>query len=232
MILDGPHQPPASGGPARQCVILLHGYGADGNDLIGLAPFFAQALPDAAFYAPNAPEPCELAPFGRQWFSLSTYDPDAMRRDPQTMAPAYADMIEGARIAAPALAATIAEVKAREQLENHEIALVGFSQGTMMALHVALRTEPAVAAVVGYSGALVGAEAIADEVIARPPVLLVHGEEDPVVPFQAMAMTERGLGAVGVSVTTHARPGLQHGIDEMGITYGMEFLRQAFLLDV
>lgn len=230
MPLDGPTQAPASG-TTRQVVILLHGYGADGNDLIGLAPFFAQALPDAAFYSPHAPQPCEMAPFGRQWFSLSQYDPDMMRRDPQTMGPAYAEMLAGTQAAAPELDAFIAAAAAREGVGLEQVALVGFSQGTMMALHSGLRQDTALAGILGYSGALVGADRLPAEVTARPPVLLVHGEADPVVPFEAMALAEAGLKAADVEVRTYARPGLEHGIDEVGITMGMEFLRACFAVD-
>lgn len=226
--LTGPTQGAATG-RAAQAVLLLHGYGADGNDLIGLAPYLAQALPDTAFYAPDAPEPCEMAPMGRQWFSLAQYDPDMMRRDPATMGPVYESMEAGVRAAAPALEATIADVMAREGLDRDRIALLGFSQGCMMALHVGLRlANPPVAAIAGYSGALLGGAALAAEIQARPPVLLVHGEDDPVVPFPAMHAAAEALADAGVAVETLNRPGLQHGIDEMGIVAGIQLLRRAF----
>lgn len=231
MALHGPHQPAASG-KAEQAVIFLHGYGADGNDLIGLASYFAQALPNAAFYSPNAPQPCEMTPYGRQWFSLSAYDPDLMRRDPGTMGPAYEQMVEGTRIAAPTLIEFIEEVRMRENLSsNNGVALVGFSQGTMMSLHVALRIVPQLAGVVGYSGALIGAESLAKDVKATPPVLLIHGTADPVVPFAAMAKAEAALKSAKVPVESIERPNLQHGIDPEGIAHAQHFLRRVFELE-
>lgn len=228
MALYGPYQPAASG-KARQAVILLHGYGADGNDLIGLAPHLAQALPDAAFYAPHAPFPCEMAPFGRQWFSLSAYDPNLLRRQPATMQPAYAAMLQGARTAAPEIEAFIEEVKTRESLtENKEVAFVGFSQGTMMSLHVALRLAASVAGVVGFSGALLGDTTLAGEIRARPPVLLIHGKADTVVPVEAMTLAEAALKGLGVPVHSHRRPLLDHGIDEVGLGLAQDFLRSCF----
>jgi len=226
--LAGPFEPPANGAEAKQVVIFLHGYGADGNDLIGLAPMFAQGLPEAQFYAPHAPEPCEMSPFGRQWFSLANYDPNFLRRDPETMGAIYKAMLDGAREAAPTLNAFIDERLEEHGVTPDRMALVGFSQGTMMALHVALRRDDPFAAIVGYSGALVGRDVLADEIKSRPPVQLIHGVDDPVVPFEAMAAAEQGLKSVGVEAESMARPGLQHGIDPEGIVRGIEFLRDAF----
>lgn len=222
--LYGPSVRPANGQPARRLVVLLHGYGADGNDLIGLAPAFAATLPDAAFHSPNAPEPCEMSPLGRQWFSLSAYDPDMMRRRPETMGPVYQTMMQGARAAAPALDAYLDGLLAHYGLGDEKLILVGFSQGTMMALHVALRRPQPCAAVIGYSGALLGDAALAGEVTARPPVLLVHGLADEVVPPEAMGLTESALRGVGVCVEAHGRPGLPHGIDDEGIVLARNFL--------
>lgn len=225
MALHGPHQPAASG-KTRQAVILLHGYGADGNDLIGLAPILAPGLPDAAFYSPDAPLPCEMSPFGRQWFSLADYDPELLRRNPATMQPAYAAMVDGAQRAAPAIESFVAEVMEREGLSDPAaVAFVGFSQGTMMSLHVALRMAAPVAGVVGFSGALLGADTLVAETVSRPPVLLVHGEADPVVPVQALTLAAAALAEAGIEVASHTRPGLQHGIDEEGLRLALAFLR-------
>jgi len=211
--LTGPSRPPANGGAARRLVILLHGYGADGNDLIGLAPHLARVLPDAAFVSPDAPFPCEMAPLGRQWFGLTD-------RQPVTM-------LAGTRMAAPILESFIDDQLAAHGLTEDALALVGFSQGTMMALHVALRRARPCAAVVGYSGRLVGAEALAEEVVARPPVLLIHGDADPMVPVQSLADAVAGLNAAGVAVESHIRPGLGHGIDGDGLELGARFLAKA-----
>lgn len=228
MTLHGPHQPAASG-KTRQVVILLHGYGADGNDLIGLAPFLAPGLPDAAFYSPNAPLPCEVNPFGRQWFSLSDYDPDLLRRSPETMHLVYAAMVDGARQAAPAIEDFVREVMEHEGLADPAaLAFVGFSQGTMMSLHVALRMAAPVAGVVGFSGALLGADTLGAATVSRPPVLLVHGDADPVVPVQALGLTAAALAEAGIEVSSHTRPGLQHGIDEEGLRLALTFLRTRF----
>ncbi len=212
--LEGPSLDPASGGPAKQLVVLLHGYGADGNDLIGLAPHFARLLPDAAFVSPHAPFPCEMAPFGRQWFSLNDRAP--------------ARMIEGARMAAPILDRFLdLELEARK-LTDAQLALVGFSQGTMTALHVALRRVSPCAGVLGYSGALLGAETLASEIRVRPPVMLIHGDDDPVVDYGLHQLSVSALDALDVPVEGHTRPGLGHSIDMEGLTLGGAFLRGLF----
>ncbi len=210
--LDGPRQAPASGGPPSALVILLHGLGADGNDLIGLAPAFGQILPDAVFVSPHAPFPCDMAPMGRQWFSLSSQ--------------ADADILTGVRTAAPILDAFIDAELARYGLSDDRLALLGFSQGTMMALHVGLRRPNPCAAVVGYSGALVAPETLAAEIKSRPPVMLAHGEADEVILFSAMASSAEALRANNVPVHCEARPGLGHGIDEQGMAFGAATLKQ------
>ena len=134
--LNGPMLPAASG-TTKSIVILLHGYGADGNDLIGLAPHFARALPDTAFYSPNAPFPCEMSPFGRQWFSLAEYDPEFLRRQPETMSGALRAMAEGAAKNAAYIDSFIDTLLAEHDLPADKLALIGFSQGTMMALQTA-----------------------------------------------------------------------------------------------
>ncbi|MBV9523483.1 MAG: prolyl oligopeptidase family serine peptidase [Alphaproteobacteria bacterium] len=212
--LSGPSHPPASGGKPRQLVLLLHGLGADGNDLIGLAPFWSRILPDAEFLSPNAPFPCDMAPYGYQWFSL------------QDRAPAT--ILSGVRAAAPMLDACIDEALSRRGLAEKDLALIGFSQGTMMSLHVGLRRVPAVAGILGFSGSLIGAETLPREIRAKPRVLLVHGDADPIVPFQALAAAKAALDACGVPVETLARPGLQHGIDEEGLKRGARFLKEIF----
>lgn len=208
--LDGPRFGPAAGGAPKSLVLLLHGLGADGNDLISLAPYWARQLPNTAFVSPHAPFPCDMAPYGRQWFSLQDRSP--------------AMIIAGVKAAAPVLDAFIDRELAAHSLTDDRLALVGFSQGTMMSLYVAPRRARAIAGVVGYSGALVGAEALGQEGKSKPPVLLVHGDADPIVPFNAMAAAAAGLRAAGINVETLARPGLPHSIDDAGLTRGGEFL--------
>lgn len=214
MELDGPRKDPASGGDPKQLVILLHGLGADGADLIGLAPHWADVLPDAAFAAPNAPFPCDMAPMGYQWFSVQDRSDEAR--------------LAAARAVAPTLNAFIDAELARVGLGADRLALVGFSQGTMMSLYVAPRREPEIAAVVGYSGRLIAPELLADEAVSFPPVLLIHGEVDDLVSFDSMAEAEKGLDAAGFGVQTLACPGLGHGIDNRGLRHGGAFLKAAF----
>lgn len=215
--LTGPTAAPASGGPARQLVVLLHGVGADGADLIGLAPYMAPALPDAAFIAPDAPFPCDMAPFGRQWFSLSDRSPPALAA--------------GVRKVAPILDAFIDEQLALHGLSDAELALVGFSQGTMLTLHVAPRRAHAAAAVVGFSGAVVEPETLAGQVRSRPRVLLIHGDQDDVVNPACLGQAERALAAVGIPVLAQSRPDLGHSIDGPGLELAIGFLRQGFGLE-
>lgn len=210
--LSGPSFGPEAGGKPNSLVVLLHGVGADGDDLIGLAPHWARALPGALFVSPHAPFPCDMAPFGRQWFSLQDRDPSRI--------------LAGVQAAAPILDAFLDQALAQAALGPERLALVGFSQGTMMSLYLAPRRAHAPACVVGYSGALIGAERLAAETRARPPVLLVHGEADPVVSFAAMAAAAAALGTVGLAVKSLRRPGLGHAIDEAGLLAGGRFLAE------
>ncbi|MDB5372060.1 MAG: phospholipase/Carboxylesterase [Belnapia sp.] len=212
--LDGPRFGPVAGGAPRQLVVLLHGLGADGADLIGLAPDWAAALPSAAFVAPDAPQPCDMASYGRQWFSLQDRTP--------------AVMAAGARQAAAGLDAFITAELARLGLDDAALALAGFSQGCMMALYTGLRRRVPPAAILGYSGALLGAEALATELGGRPPVLLVHGEADDIVPVAASRAAEQALRAAGVPVEALYRPGLGHGIDPAGLAAGAAMLGRVF----
>ncbi len=185
--LDGPRLEPKSGA-AQQLVVFLHGYGADGNDLIEIGRAWQQYLPHAAFVSPHAPEPCGQAPVGRQWFPLTFRDPN--------------ERWVGVNKAAPVLERFLDAELARHKLPPSALALVGFSQGTMMALHVGLRRATAPAAIVGYSGLLVlppdvDAEAFAAEIKSRPPVLLVHGDRDDLIPPQALFQATQGLAALG-----------------------------------
>lgn len=191
-------------------VVFLHGYGSNGDDLIGLAPYWRDALPHTVFLAANAPQPCPGAPGGFQWWSLQ--EPSAEGR------------AAGVRQPAPALNAYLDAQLARFGLSEDRLALVGFSQGTMMALHVGPRRARSLAGIVGYSGMLVDPEALADEVRTKPPILLVHGDADPMVPVIAMKQAETALSALGFKVTTRASPGLGHSIDEAGLRLGEQFL--------
>ncbi len=212
--MSGPSMEPASGAPARQLIVFLHGVGANGDDLFGLAPHFAKALPDAAFVSPNAPFAFDMAPFGYQWFSLRTFTAEAIEKGVQEAAPllnAYLD----------------AELKKRN-LDDSALLLVGFSQGTMMALHVALRRPKACAGVVGYSGMLAAPERLKSELVARPPVLLIHGDDDMVVPVDRMKASVETLKDTGIDISSHICPNLGHGIDPQGLALGIQFAANAF----
>jgi phospholipase/carboxylesterase len=190
--------------------VLLHGLGADGNDLISLAPYWAPLLPETEFLAPHAPFPCDMAPYGYQWFSFQERTPAAV--------------LAGVRAAAPFLDAFLDEALQARGLDESRLALVGFSQGTMMSLHVGLRRAKPVAGILGYSGRLIGEETLADELRSKPPVLLMHGTADEIVPFESLALAEGSLERLGVPVTTVKRPGLGHSIDEIELAKGGEFL--------
>jgi phospholipase/carboxylesterase len=211
MILSGPRRPAAAGGPARQLVVLLHGLGADGTDLIELAGTLAPVLPHAVWVAPNAPEPCDMAPYGFQWFSLQ-------QRSAATLA-------AGVDRAAPILNAFLDAELASHGLDDRNLFLIGFSQGTMMALHVGLRRMIAPAAIVGFSGILVAPERLAAEARARPPILLVHGEADEVVPVGFLDAASSVLKAEGLDLEVMRRPGLGHGIDDVGLAAAARFLQ-------
>lgn len=213
-ILDGPRVA-AKSGTAKSLVILLHGYGADGNDLIGLAGPMSGALADTEFVSPHAPEPCRLSPMGRQWFPISYIDGSSEE-----------EMRAGAARAVVALDAFIDAEIERSGLPADKVALMGFSQGTMMSLHVGLRRAEALAGIVGFSGRLIEPEKLETEIRSKPPVLLIHGTADEVVTFDSLAHAEEGMSAAGVPVETLARPGLGHGIDERGIVSAAQFLIQ------
>jgi phospholipase/carboxylesterase len=211
--LDGPRIEPRSG-PAKQLVVFLHGYGADGNDLIGLGREWAKLLPHAAFVSPHAPEPCAGAPMGRQWFNLTFRQ--------------AGELVSGVKHAAPALEAFLdAELK-RHNLGPRTLALVGFSQGTMMALGVGLKRRPAPAVIVGYSGALATIEALPKDPGSAPAILLVHGDMDELIPLDAMFMAREQLAQAGLAVEWHVSQGIGHGIDAEGLHLGGAFLKQAF----
>ena len=216
--ITGPRLAPRSGA-AKQLVVFLHGYGADGKDLIEIGKQWQRILPEACFVAPNAPERCAQSPMGRQWFPLTMRDPDERWRG-----------VTGAR---PTLDAFLDAELAAAGLDDSKLALVGFSQGTMMALHVGLRRKRAPAAILGFSGALVGPDHL-DEATARnakgetPPVLLVHGSSDEVIPVEAMFESSEALGKANIPAQWHMCPGLGHGIDGAGLVHGGLFLAKAF----
>lgn len=210
MILSGPYLPPVSGKKPKSVVIILHGYGADGENLIDIASFMASHFPDTYFIAPNAPKPCEMGGGGYQWFSLADRAPEKMLAGLQAITPTLNQLID--------------EVLAETGLTEDKLVLLGFSQGTMSALHVGPRREKQLAAIVGFSGALLAPELLA-ETKTKPPICLIHGEQDDVVPFAAMGAAEKELKASDFKIETHPRPYLPHSIDPGGIDIAIGFLK-------
>jgi phospholipase/carboxylesterase len=210
--LTGPVRKPRSGGKAKQLVVLLHGWGADGPNLIDLAEVFAPILPDAQFIAPNAPYECEVNPYGYQWFSL-------MDRQPQ-------HMLEGVRDASAILNTFLDEQLAALSLDNSKLAIVGFSQGTMTGLHAALRRSPPIACLVGFSGSLLSPDALAKEIVSRPPICLIHGNADDVVPYASLAHACDALKKHGVECEAHTRAFVGHSIDMEGMRIAGAFLKK------
>lgn len=204
----------ARSGKGKSLVVFLHGYGADGADLLGLAEPLAPHLPDTVFVAPDAPEPCAGNPMGRQWFGIPWMDgtPEAERDAGIARSAADLDAFLDARLAA-------------EGLGPEALALVGFSQGAMMSLHVAPRRAAAIAAVVAISGRLLAPERIG-EVKVKPPVMLIHGDRDPVVPFAEMDRAAQALAAAGFDVYGHIMEGTPHGIAPDGLSVAMQFLKE------
>lgn len=211
-MLDGPRLAPASGGKARSLVVLLHGYGSNGDDLIGLAQAIRPMLPDTAFVAPNAPSRLPHMAAAYQWWPIETFS--------------MAERSAGAQAAAPGIDAFLDHELTANNLTDDRMLLVGFSQGTMMALHVGLRRPKALAAIIGFSGMLVAPERLAGEVQSKPPVLLIHGTADDVVPFRSLELAAETLGAAGIPIETHISPGVGHTVAPDGLAVATNFARR------
>lgn len=208
-MLDGPRIAPLAGGKARALIVLVHGYGSNGEDMMHLAAQARYALPTVAFVAPNAPG--RLAPLadGRQWWPLDSFSPAALAA--------------GVAAAAPELDAFLTHELAAHGLAEDRLLLIGFSQGMMMALHVGLRRAKPLAGIVGISGMLIAPKRLVAEIQSRPSVLLVHGSKDNVVPFREMVLAASALRAVDVQVETHVSPGVEHHIGQDGLATTIAF---------
>ncbi|MDP3860815.1 MAG: alpha/beta fold hydrolase [Phaeovulum sp.] len=213
-VLQAGRRAPASG-KTGSAVVFLHGYGADGADLLGLAEPLAQHLPDTLFVAPDAPEPCAGNPFGRQWFPIPRLDGSS-----------EAESEAGLSGSANDLQAFLDVLLEETAINPLKVALVGFSQGSMMALHVAPRRAEALAGVVAFSGRLLRPERLAAEARVKPPVLLIHGDADPMVDFAEMGRAGDALVSAGFDTYAHVMRGTGHGIAPDGLSVALAFLRE------
>lgn len=204
---------PRDGQKPQYIIFMLHGVGANGQDLLGLAPEMGRALPHAVFISPDAPFAFDMAPIGYQWFSLSDRSPDRI--------------LSGIEHAMPVLEQFIEEQMEKYGVKAGQVALLGFSQGTMMSLYFAPRYSRKLAGVLGYSGALFGEEGLIQdpEEFQKLPIHLIHGEADEVVPVAAHAYATDVLKRAGYPVSGYTQPGLPHGIDPKGIESGAAFLK-------
>lgn len=209
-VLTGPATSPVAGGAPEKLVIFCHGYGANGQDLIGLAMAWREDMPSTAFYSPDAPEPSPGMPGGRQWWAIRSFSPEEQEQGVGRAAPIFDKFIDA--------------VMLENGLTEADTAVVGFSQGTMVALYAGLRRQRQLAAIVGYSGAVAAPAVLAGTIKSRPPVLLVHGEIDHMIPPVAMTSSERFLRDNGVNVQTHLSKGVGHGIGPDGVALGKKFL--------
>jgi phospholipase/carboxylesterase len=214
LTLHGPSVAPASGKPPKQLIIFCHGVGSNGQDLIGLSPYFAKVLTDAQFISPNGPEAYDMDTAGYQWFSLNNPDP--------------VSRLEGTQGAAPVLDAFIDQQMAIYNLAAKDVALVGFSQGSMMSLYVGVRRQQQLAGILAYSGAVIAPELVASELKSQPPVLMVHGTIDDVVPVEALYEGVSALQNSGVQARGEAVPDLGHSLNDKCIMEGMDFLAECF----
>ncbi|MEM7423069.1 MAG: dienelactone hydrolase family protein [Pseudomonadota bacterium] len=209
------HRAPARSGTAKSLVVLLHGYGADGGDLFGLAAQLADHMPDTVFRAPNAPQSCSVNPMGYQWFPIPWLDGSTEEARDRGFAEAVA-----------VLNSYLDDAMAEDGVTAAETILIGFSQGTMMSLYVAPRRDAAVAGVVGFSGRLIPGEDLGAEAKVLPPVLLVHGDQDEMIDVSEMSVAETALREAGFQVSSHISRGIGHGIAPDGLTLALRFMME------
>ncbi|SMX41642.1 alpha/beta hydrolase [Actibacterium lipolyticum] len=218
-VLESGRRGPAQG-DATSLVVFLHGYGANGADLLGLADPLSEHMPGTAFVAPDAPERCAGSPMGYQWFPIPWIDGSSEEESEAGMVRAVDD-----------LNAYLDSVMEEEGLTADRVILLGFSQGTMMSLHVAPRREEEFAGVVGFSGRLLRPEDLADQAVSKPPVLLVHGDQDDVVPVQSLPEAGEALSQAGFQVYAHVMKGTAHGIAPDGLSVALAFMRDRLGLE-
>ncbi len=207
----------AKSGRTDSLVVFIHGYGADGNDLIGLSGPMAEYLPDTTFISPHAPNVCTMNPMGREWFPIPSIDMTSEDFAREIMLKSVAQF-----------QSWLDTLMVDECVTSDRVVLVGFSQGTMMALHVGPRRTVPLAGIVGFSGRLLAPERLHDEVLTKPPVLLIHGDMDMVVPPSDMGKAETALQAAGFDVQTHMSHGMAHGIAPDGLELAVQFTSKVF----
>ena len=213
-ILDFKRRPAASG-TTGSVVIFLHGYGADGSDLMGLADPLAPNMPDTVFIAPDAPEKCMGNPMGFQWFPIPWIDGSSEE-----------DSARGAALAEQDINAFIDQILEQEEIEPSQLMIVGFSQGTMMALQVLPKRDEPVAGLVAFSGRLLSPDSFAETVVSKPPVILIHGDQDDMVPPAHFHEAGEALEAAGFETYGHIMEGTGHGIANDGLSVALSFMAQ------
>ncbi|MBL6426100.1 MAG: prolyl oligopeptidase family serine peptidase [Maritimibacter sp.] len=204
---------PAKSGETKSVVVFLHGYGADGADLLGLADPLSDHMPDTAFYAPDAPEKCAGNPFGFQWFPIPWLDGSS-----EEAARAGADL------AHEDIDAFLDMVMAQEGITPDRLIVYGFSQGTMMSLKVIPQRDTEIAGIVAFSGRILQPETYGEHVKVRPPVLLVHGDADEMVPVAHFQEAGQVLNDAGFNVYGHIQKGTGHGIAPDGLSVALSFM--------
>tara|TARA_B100001094_G_C17995269_1_gene702340 strand:- start:13 stop:723 length:711 start_codon:yes stop_codon:yes gene_type:complete len=225
--LTGPYSKPTSGGIAKNAVIMLHGYGSDGNDLIQLAPYFAKEMPNTAFFSPHAPD-LTLHGIGRQWFNIDNYRPEIINDDKSEVLELLSNMHEGAKRSSSLLKIYLNTIKLEHNLDYRNIAIMGFSQGTMMAVNVGLTHDEMIGGIVGFSGALIGQNEIVKNIQSPPPIVLIHGKEDDLVPAKASSHMYETLKEINVDINLHLIDNLGHNINEEGLLIARRFLIKNF----
>ncbi len=210
-ILSGPFDKP-SAGKANKLVIFLHGLGANGDDLFSLVPYFKTLLPQAYFISPDAPFPCDMSPFGKQWFSLQMRDEN--------------NILAGVNKVSPIINKFIDDKLSELSLSDKDLILIGFSQGAMLSMHVGLRRKNQIGAIIAYSGALIAPRLLDKQILSKPPICLIHGEADMVVPFVAFNDALNALKRNNVSVQGYSSKNLGHGIDPYGIKIALNFIKE------
>jgi len=221
--IDGPCFGPSSGKKAKSAIIFLHGYGSDGNDLIQLAPNFSNFFPDTAFYSPNGPYQ-SINGIGREWFSLNNYDPSMIKHKKYEMNEILSTMYQGAKESGEILNTYINGIVSKLNISYNSLALIGFSQGTMMALHVGLRQSDRLAAILAYSGIILGESDIKETCKSKPPIMMIHGSQDQLIPVEALHHATNILKNNNIIHESHIINELGHGINDEAIKVGIDFL--------